>query len=212
MSKPDDGIINRPGIPPEINRYLFPGENVKLHLEISYWKLADNVLWLFLALFAWIGLVVFFPAIAGSFAGVIIAIVIFAYPVFTIMYEVLDLSNETFIVTDRRLMLVQGIQIFGINLQKRQVNIMPLAKVTDMRYERDAWGRLLNYGSFIFESAGQDQALSRINYVIDPDTMYRSISALIFAPAQRRAFDKLLPRSTGTALPISEPDDGWWKR
>ena len=56
------------------------------------------------------------------------------------------------------------------------------------------------------------QALHRVSFVKDPDLHYRMISALIFAPPQRRAYDKLLPFATGSAMPISEPEDAWWKR
>ena len=34
--------------------------------------------------------------------------------------------------------------------------MMPLAKVTDMSFQRSPIGRILGYGEFILESAGQD--------------------------------------------------------
>jgi uncharacterized membrane protein YdbT with pleckstrin-like domain len=126
-------------------------------------------------------------------------------PLSWLVWEYVDWKREYFIVTDRRLMLVHGV----IN---RDVAIMPLGKVTDMLYRRSPVGKVLGYGTFIFESAGQDQALSQVPWVTEPDKRYRDISALIFAPSSRRAYDKLLPFSTGSALPISEPEEAWWKR
>ena len=40
--------------------------------------------------------------------------------------------------------------------------MMPLTKVTDMSFKRSFPGRLLGYGEFIVESAGQDQALRNV--------------------------------------------------
>jgi hypothetical protein len=39
---------------------------------------------------------------------------------------------------------------------------------------------LLDYGSFIIESAGQQQALSRIDYLPDPNLRYHQVSELLF--------------------------------
>jgi uncharacterized membrane protein YdbT with pleckstrin-like domain len=86
-------------------------------------------------------------------------------------------SNDRFIVTDRRIMLVMG-------LVTRKVAMMPLIRVTDLTFERPLPGRLLGYGTFVFESAGQDQALHRVKYLPEPDLLYRDVSTLIFAPSR----------------------------
>jgi uncharacterized membrane protein YgcG len=80
---------------------------------------------------------------------------------------------DWFVATDKRLLLFHG-------LITRRVSMMPLIKVTDMSYTRTVPGRMLGYGRFIMESAGQDQALSAINFVPDPDHHYRAICAEIF--------------------------------
>ena len=43
--------------------------------------------------------------------------------------------------------------------------MMPLAKVTDMSFQRTAVGQILGYGEFIVESAGQDQALRNVRFL-----------------------------------------------
>jgi hypothetical protein len=63
------------------------------------------------------------------------------------------------------------------------VLMMPLKKVTDMSFERSALGRLLGYGKFILESAGQDQALTSVDHVPYPEQLYLEICRLIF-PSQ----------------------------
>lgn len=83
--------------------------------------------------------------------------------------------SDRFVVTDKRVMWVHG-------LFNRNADMMPLSKVTDMRYERTVPGRMFGYGSFIMESAGQDQALSRIDHIVEPDWLYREICAQLFTP------------------------------
>jgi len=83
-----------------------------------------------------------------------------------------------FVVTENRLMLITS-------LLDTDVGMMPLAKVTDMRLHQTTFGQALGYAEFIVESAGQDQALSRINPVPYPSQMYQEILSLIFSPKPR---------------------------
>ncbi|MDQ2835793.1 MAG: PH domain-containing protein [Actinomycetota bacterium] len=81
--------------------------------------------------------------------------------------------TEEFVITDRRVLLIDGILT-------RRVAIMPLSKVTDLTYERSIFGRILGYGVFVMESAGQQQALNRIDYLPTPDKLYHDVSTLLF--------------------------------
>lgn len=78
-----------------------------------------------------------------------------------------------FVVTENRLMLVTSLFF-------TDVAMMPLAKVTDMSLRETALGRMLGYGEFIVESAGQEQALSHVKFVPYPARMYQEILSLIF--------------------------------
>src|SRR5215467_710310 len=60
-----------------------------------------------------------------------------------------------FAVTETRMILVSG-------FPARKVAMMPLARVTDMSFRRSALGRMLGYGEFIVESAGEEQTLRSI--------------------------------------------------
>jgi hypothetical protein len=84
-----------------------------------------------------------------------------------------DWYVEKLVVTDKRLLLLTGIV-------SRNVAIMPLVKVTDLTFHRSALGLTLGYGRFVVESAGQDQALSTIDFVPKPEKLYIQISELLF--------------------------------
>jgi len=191
-----------PDLPRELDRYLFSTEKVQFRLRQHWVRIGKPI-----ALTA--GCVVLFvflaPFVTSPNTFIVLAVILLLGPVLWLIWEWIDWQRTWFLVTDRRVMVVHGLLI-------RKVGIMPLSKVTDMGYNRSPGGHILGYGEYIFESAGQDQALSRVPYVKDPDLHYRKISSLIFAPPQRRAYDKLLPFATGSAMPISEPEDAWWKR
>jgi membrane protein YdbS with pleckstrin-like domain len=89
------------------------------------------------------------------------------------VWKILEWRHDWFAATDKRLILTYG-------LITQKVAMMPLAKVTDMSYNRSPLGRLLGYGTFVMESAGQDQALHRVGWVADPDRTYRAICAEMF--------------------------------
>lgn len=80
---------------------------------------------------------------------------------------------DSIVVTDKRIFEVSG--IFTKNVAS-----MPLRMLTDVTYRRSLSGRVLGYGALIVESAGQDQALSRIDYLPDPDNVYQIITTLVF--------------------------------
>src|ERR1700744_1242127 len=88
-------------------------------------------------------------------------------------WQILDWRIERFMVTNRRVLLISGILT-------RNVAIMPLMKGTDLTYQQSPLGRVLGYGSFILESAGQQQALSRVDFLPQPAKRYQQVSGLLF--------------------------------
>jgi uncharacterized membrane protein YdbT with pleckstrin-like domain len=90
-----------------------------------------------------------------------------------LLFRIYSWLEDYFVVTSQRLLLAEGVF-------KKTVNMMPLGKVTDMRFERSATARLFGYGTFIVESAGQDQALSRIDHLPYPEQLYIEVCGLIF--------------------------------
>ncbi len=81
-----------------------------------------------------------------------------------------------FAVTEVRMVLVSGFMV-------RKVAMMPLARVTDMSFRRSALGRLLGYGEFIVESAGEEQALRSIDFLPYPEQLYLEVCGLVFPGA-----------------------------
>jgi uncharacterized membrane protein YdbT with pleckstrin-like domain len=88
-------------------------------------------------------------------------------------WRALQWWNERIVVTDRRIFEVSGVAV-------RRVDSMPLRKVTDFAYRRSLLGRIMGFGEFVVESAGQDQRLGRITYLPNPDGFYRTVTWLVF--------------------------------
>jgi uncharacterized membrane protein YdbT with pleckstrin-like domain len=86
-------------------------------------------------------------------------------------------QSTYFAVTDLRMVLVSGFMV-------RKVAMMPLARVTDMSFRRSALGRLLGYGEFIVESAGEEQALRSIDFLPYPEQLYLEVCGLVFPGAE----------------------------
>lgn len=131
-----------------------------------------------------------------------VATFFFIFSFLWIAWLVAEWYIEMFAVTDKRVILVSGL------LYKR-VAVMPLSKVTDMTYQRSPLGRILGYGTFVMESAGQDQALSRIDYVRSPQRLYFQLTEELFGRerkgARRRSDPPGDPGGTGTGGPAPMP-------
>jgi len=93
--------------------------------------------------------------------------------VIRLLFAIYAWLEDYFVVTSARLLLATGVF-------RKTVNMMPLTKVTDMRFERSPIGRLLGFGTFIVESAGQDQALHTVNHLPYPEQLYIEVCGLIF--------------------------------
>jgi membrane protein YdbS with pleckstrin-like domain len=158
-----------------VARYLFPTERYR-----GEWKRH----WIHLTNFLLIGVAATF--VLGYLSGVLakqnipglwlVAVVIWALVMGYVAWNIADWYFDRFILTNKRLMLVQG-------LITRRVAMMPLIKVTDMKYEQSPLGRMLNYGTFVLESAGQDQALSRVTHMPNPNELYLRIVEEMYEPA-----------------------------
>ena len=90
-----------------------------------------------------------------------------------LLYKIYVWLEDYFVVTSQRLLLATGVIT-------KEVKMMPLSKVTDMSFNRSAMGRLLGYGTFVVESAGQDQALRKIDHLPYPEQLYLEVCGLIF--------------------------------
>lgn len=101
-----------------------------------------------------------------------VAGVIALFFVLRLLWRIWEWRADRVVVTDRRIFEVSG-------LLSRKVASMPLAKMTDITYQRSLLGRLLGYGDLIVETAGQDQSLQRLDHLPKPDDFYRTITWLV---------------------------------
>jgi membrane protein YdbS with pleckstrin-like domain len=77
------------------------------------------------------------------------------------------------LVTRRRVLLTSGVII-------RTVAVMPLRRITDLTWKETFWGQVFDYGTFRFESAGQQQGLDVIDFMPHADALYKRLSELMF--------------------------------
>jgi hypothetical protein len=190
-------------------RYLLPSERPVID-ERRHWAFvaADTLQSLALLI---VGLFVL-RVVRGTGLLETLAVYFTVFVVVHWAWVIIDWWVEKFIVTDKRVLLVTGIAY-------RKVAIMPLIKVTDLTYNRSSLGMLLGYGEFVVESAGQDQALSRVNFIPRPEKLYIQMSELLFggdkgvpalpSPAEREAELKLGERALNRQRRIFR---GWRRR
>jgi hypothetical protein len=151
-------------------RYLLPTERPVINIRRHWAVLAGNTLQSLLLLL----LGIFLYRVFDSLPFVrTVAIYFCVFVVARWLWVLGDWYVEKLIVTDKRILLLTGIVT-------RKVAIMPLVKVTDLTYNRSTIGLMLGYGQFVAETAGQDQALSTIDYVPRPEQLYMQISELLF--------------------------------
>jgi len=122
-------------------------------------------------------LVVAFVTSTGLGGGVFVELIWILWALLFLWgcWRVVNWRFRYFVVTENRIMLVTG--VFD-----KDVAMLPLTKVTDMRLNQSVPGRVFRYAEFIVESAGQEQALRRVPFVPYPRFLYQEILALIFPP------------------------------
>jgi membrane protein YdbS with pleckstrin-like domain len=81
-----------------------------------------------------------------------------------------------FVITNKRLMSTEGVLA-------RRVAMMPLLRVTDMRYAQSILGRLLGYGTFTLESASRRNAMRRVVDLPNPNELYLRMVEEMYEPA-----------------------------
>ena len=161
---------NTDTVPATVNRYLLPHERqvISVHQHPAVLILPIFEALVGLAIAGWLSTLTH-----GNGVALLVIWALWAVLLLRLLWKVLDWSLNYFVITSQRLLLAQGFLL-------RKVNMMPLAKVTDMSFQRSAMGQLLGYGEFIVESAGQDQALRNVDYLPYPEQLYLEVCGLIF--------------------------------
>ena len=159
---------------PLVARYLFPTERYRGEWKRHKIYLATPILVGVLATFV-LGYLSGFLAGQGGGGLTTVAVLVWLGIMGWVAWRVADWYFDRFILTNKRVMVVNGIIT-------RQVAMMPLLRVTDMKYEQSPLGRTLNYGTFVLESAGQDQALREIKYLPNPNELYLRVVEEMYEP------------------------------
>jgi len=158
-------------VPASVNRYLLPHERQVITVHQHPAILIKPIFWVLvgLAVAGWLSTSV------ASGNGVVLLLIwgLWGILVVYLLAKVFEWSVTYFVVTSQRFVLATGVVT-------RKVNMMPLAKVTDMSFQRSPMGRILGYGEFILESAGQEQALNKVDYLPYPEQLYLEVCGLIF--------------------------------
>jgi membrane protein YdbS with pleckstrin-like domain len=174
-----------------VSRYLFPTEKFRGEWKKHWIHLIREFLIAAAATFV-IGWATGFMAKHNQSGLVSFLVLIWVLVMVYVAYRVADWYFDRFILTNKRIMVVNG-------LVTRTVGMMPLVRVTDMKYQQSPLGRLLNYGTFVVESAGQDQALRRVPTLPNPNELYLRIVEEMYEP---EAVEARLAR-----LPDEAPSD-----
>ena len=155
----------------DADKYLLPGEDVVLATR-RHWAVLVEPTVRFLPVFL-VGGVLFLLDPDNAVTSVVGLVVLLG----SLVYYALRVGEwwmRHFIVTRRRVLLTSGVIV-------RTVTLLPLRRITDLTWEETFFGQILGYGSFRFESAGQDQALRHITFMPDAKKVYKEVSGLLFS-------------------------------
>jgi uncharacterized membrane protein YdbT with pleckstrin-like domain len=170
--------------PREIDEYLLPTERrvirVRQHWAFMWPHMFQTAVFLLLC-------VIFERLVPGNLIVDNLTFYLALVAVLRFTVRVMLWWIERIVITDKRVMLAEG-------LINHKVGMMPLSKVTDLTFERSLSGRMLGYGTLIVESAGQIQALNRIDYMPRPEEIYEALSELVFGEKGKTRATGMLSR------------------
>jgi uncharacterized membrane protein YdbT with pleckstrin-like domain len=170
--------------PREIDEYLLPTERRVIRVRQHWAYMGRHVIQTALFLLVIVVAERYLPdgVLVDNIAFYLALVAVLRFTVLTILWWI-----ERIVITDKRVMLAQGILVHNVGM-------MPLGKVTDLTFQRSLGGRMLGYGTLIVESAGQIQALNRIDYMPRPEEVYEALSELVFGEKGKTRATGLLAR------------------
>ncbi len=170
--------------PREIDEYLLPTERRVIRVRYHWASIWKDLMQTALFVLLMVVIERYLPdgVLVDNVTFYLALVAVLRFTVLTILWW-----TERIVVTDKRVMLSKGIITHNLGM-------MPLAKVTDLTFQRSLGGRMLGYGTVIVESAGQNQAFERIKYVPRPEEVYEAISELVFGDKGRTRATGMLAR------------------
>lgn len=188
QEEPDD-VYDSTGLPPAgprrvlpvepepsafVARYLFPTEKYRGEWRRHWIHLLVPILVVIVSTFL-MGFVSSMLAHYNARIAVTGVVLLWILALLWVAWKVSDWFVDRFILTNKRVMLISG-------LVTRKVAMMPLVRVTDMKYQQSPLGRMLSYGTFVLESAGQDQALREVPHLPNPNELYLRVVEEMYEP------------------------------
>lgn len=161
--------------PASVYRYLLPSELQSKHQVITVRRHPAVLLRPFLIVFGGLIVAGLLTNTVAADAGTVLTVIWWAWIAVVVwfVWRVGEWAVEYVVITSQRLLMAGG-------LVTRKIAMMPMSKVTDMSFQRSVLGRMLGYGEFILESAGQDQALRIITYIPYPEAIYNEVCGVLF--------------------------------
>lgn len=170
--------------PREIDEYLLPTERRVIRVRQHWAVMMNHVSSTALFLLALVIGERLLPdsILIDNLAWYLALVAVLRFTILTILWWI-----ERIVITDKRVMLAQGIITHNVGM-------MPLGKVTDLTFQRTLGGRMFGYGTIVVESAGQIQALNRIDYLLRPEEIYEALSELVFGEKGKTRATGMLAR------------------
>ncbi len=170
--------------PREVDEYLLPTERRVIRVRQHWAVMMNHVSSTALFLLALVIGERLLPdsVLIDNLAWYLALVSVLRFTVLTILWWI-----ERIVITDKRVMLAQGIITHNVGM-------MPLGKVTDLTFQRTLGGRMFGYGTIVVESAGQIQALNRIDYLPRPEEIYEALSELVFGEKGKTRATGMLAR------------------
>ena len=163
-----------PNPPSDMGKYLLPHEQEVITVRKHPAVLLAPVAWVVLGLI--VAALLSDTLFRHSSTLTWIVWVLWGLVFLRLLWAAANWAVDYFVITSHRFIETSG-------LVARNVAMMPMGKVTDMTFRQSALGRIFGYGTFILESAGQDQALSNVDFIPYPEQLYLEVCSLLF-PSQ----------------------------
>jgi membrane protein YdbS with pleckstrin-like domain len=154
-----------------VARYLFPTERYRGEWRRHWIAVARSfgIIGLYGVLGIWVVVLRIKPQYRAAIVGAICALCLLL-----LAHRILNWYFDRFVITNKRLMRTRG-------LIYRRVEMIPLIRVTSLRYVQGALGRLLSYGTFRFSSG--ETRIRPLRDLPNPNELYLRVIEEVYEPA-----------------------------
>jgi hypothetical protein len=164
-------ISSGANLPFDVSKYLVPHEQEVITVRKHPAVLLAPIAWAVLGLIAAAALSTTLFRHSSALTWIVWAA--WGLVFLRLLWAAANWAVDYFVITSRRFIETSG-------LFARNVATMWIVKVTDMTFHQSFPGRILGYGTFILESAAQDQALNKVDFIPYPEQLYLEACDLLF--------------------------------